>query len=91
MRSPVGAVFLASRPVQASLLVPPPALEVSEEGVVRIAGPRAQLLPLPPGAWSIAILLGAPSTLPRTAEEAEASEGRAWSRVSFEVNISPAP
>lgn len=89
VRTPVGAVLLATSAEQRTVLVRPEALEVSEEGVVRLAGRRAEVLPLSPGTWSVTVLLGAPATLPRTAGEAEHAGG--WSRVSFEVTIAAAP
>lgn len=91
VRTPVGAVILASTPGQPAQLVRPAALEVTAEGVVRLSGPLSEVLPLPAGTWSLTVLVGAPETLPRTAAEAEAGAVRAWSRVSFEVKITAAP
>ncbi len=94
VRAPVGAVILAVAPDQPGVLIEPRGLEVSAEGVVRITGAAAEVLPLAPGRWSITVVLGPPHALPHTAAEAEAeatTDAQAWSRVSFEVNILPAP
>lgn len=92
VRVPVGAVILAVAPDQPGVLLEPRGLEVSAEGVVRITGAAAEVLPLPAGRWAITVLLGPPHALPHTAAEAEATtDDQAWSRVSFEVSILPAP
>jgi hypothetical protein len=93
VRTPVAAAVLATSAGQPAVLARPAALEVTEEGVVRISGRLAESLPLAPGTWSVTVLIGDPATLPRTAAEAEheAEQAGAWSRVSFEVKISAAP
>lgn len=90
VRSAVGAVIVARSPGQAPALLQPTGVTVSSEGVVRIAGPVREVLPLPPGTWSLVVVLGPPDALPRAVDEAEAGD-QPWPRVAFEATILAAP
>ncbi|HSP78024.1 MAG TPA: hypothetical protein VLQ93_05820, partial [Myxococcaceae bacterium] len=54
------------RPGEARRWTPP--MEHSPEGAVRIHGPVEELLPIPPGEWTLALAVGRPGTLPEEPE-----------------------
>ena len=78
------AVALVAVPEHGEAVVARPTAETSDEGVVRVSGRLADVLPLPAGTWTVHVLLGEPSALPAASPTDLDGD---WSRVTLEVKI----
>lgn len=83
-------VVLVARPSEgrSRLARPVEGVQISKNGAVRLDGPLDQLIALEPGDWTLELLVGSPSALPRDlADLRDASETPPWRTVVVHATI----
>jgi hypothetical protein len=84
---PIGLALLAEPESGQPILVPEVGAEITESGAVRLQGPLDGFVELAPGSWTLTLFIAPPDQLPTDVEQARASEGAGWQRVSVRVTI----
>jgi hypothetical protein len=86
IHGPIGVALLAGSDTGSTQFVPHLAVEVSEQGAVRLRGRLDEHVALGPGIWTITLFIAAPEQLPSSREAAEDDTAR-WRSLSLRATI----